>query len=165
MDYGCLMAYVEESFKKKILKCGNDLIKDSQLYNEDGEEYGRETEPHVTIKYGFIPDLTDDEVKSILKGVKNKFQVTVTGLSTFQTPKFDVVKFDIKPTEVLSKLRQLCDKFPNEDEHPNFVPHMTLAYVKKGSFKHKVENKNFVFTIDRMVYSPINGDKRVYKLL
>lgn len=59
---------------------GKKLVKDSQLYIEPNGDCGRETEPHVTIKYGFIPDLTDGEIKKMLSGVK-KFTATASGIS------------------------------------------------------------------------------------
>ena len=157
------MCYVSRDMTPKLIEIGKKLVKDSQLYTEPNEDYGRETEPHVTIKYGFLPDLTADEVKKILTGVK-KFSVTASGISTFSPEKFDVVKFDIVPNGQLLALRKLADAFPNKDEHPQFHPHLTIAYVKKGSFPNKVTGKNIIFTIDRMVYSTSQSVKTEYKL-
>lgn len=162
-SYGCLMCYISKDVVPKLIEVGNRLVKDSQLYTEPNEDYGRESEPHVTIKYGFSPDLTDGEVKKMLTGVK-KFTVTASGISTFSPEKFDVVKFDVVPNGQLLSLRKLADKFPNKDSHPNFHPHMTIAYVKKGTFPNKVDGKNLTFTIDRMVYSTKENVKTEYKL-
>jgi 2'-5' RNA ligase len=163
-SYGCLMCYVSKDVTPKLIEVGEKLVKDSQLYTEPNEDYGRETEPHVTIKYGFSPDLTDDEVEKMLIGVK-KFTVTASGISTFSPEKFDVVKFDVVPSGQLLSLRKMADKFPNKDEHPNFHPHITISYVKKGSFPREVSGKNIVLTIDRMVYSTSKNVKTEYKLL
>jgi 2'-5' RNA ligase len=157
------MCYISRDTVPKLISVGKKLVKDSQLYTEPNEDYGRETDPHVTIKYGFTPDLTDDEVKKMLSGVK-KFSVTVSGISTFSPEKFDVVKFDVVPNGQLLDLRKLADKFPNKDSHPNYHPHITIAYVKKGSFPNKVEGKNFTFLIDKMVYSTKSNVKTDYNL-
>ena len=74
------MCYVSRDVIPKLVEMGKKLVKDSQLYTESNECYGREKEPHVTIKYGFSPDLAADEVKKILNGVK-KFTVTASGIS------------------------------------------------------------------------------------
>jgi 2'-5' RNA ligase len=163
-EFGCLMAYVSTASISRILEFGKRLITDSILYEVPGEEYGRESEPHVTIKFGFSTDLTDADVKKIIGDTK-KFSVTAEGLSTFNNDKFQVVKFDIKNQNPLTKMRKLCDSFPNEDSHPDYHPHLTLAYTKVNSFPHKRTGLSIPMTIDRMVYSPMTGEKRSYKLL
>lgn len=57
-------------------------------------------------------------------------------------------------------MRSKCDKYPNEDKYPNYVPHVTVAYVKKGSFPHEIDGKNIPFRISRIKYSGMNGEKR-----
>lgn len=158
------MAYIEPISAKKIVEIGKKLVDDSLIYEVPGEDYGRESEPHVTIKYGFSKDLTDEEVKKII-GKTKAFSVTANGLSTFDGKEFQVVKFDIQPDGILLSMRKLCDEFPNEDEHPNFHPHLTLAYVKKNSFNHNKTGLSLTFKVDKMVYSPIIGNKRTYKLV
>lgn len=157
------MAYIDPSSASKIIGAGNKIITDDILFNVPGEEYGRETEPHVTIKYGFSKDLTDDEVKKII-GETKPFTVVATGLSTFDGKEFQVVKFDIRKDEPLLRMRKLCDVLPNKDEHPDFHPHMTLAYTKKNSFPHKKTGLSLTFKVNKLVYSPITGEKRNYNL-
>lgn len=163
-SFGCLMAYLDQSSSSKVLAAGSKLVSDVNLYEVPGEEYGRETVPHVTIKFGFTPDLSEDEIKKII-GDQKKFFVYAEGLSTFDNDVFQVVKFDIKLQEPLISLRKKCDKFPNEDSHPNYHPHLTIAYTKKGSFPHKKTGLSLRFGIDKMVYSPQSGGpKKEYPL-
>lgn len=162
-SFGCLMAYLDQSSSSKVLAVGNKIISTDSLYEVPGEDYGRETVPHVTIKYGFSNDLSEDEIKKII-GDQKKFFVYAEGLSTFNNDVFQVVKFDIKLQEPLISLRKKCDKFPNEDSHPDFCPHLTLAYTKKHSFTYKKTGLSIPFLINKFVYSPINGKKRNYEL-
>jgi 2'-5' RNA ligase len=162
-EYGCLMAYIEPASANKVVELGKKIIPQSILYEVPGEEYGRETEPHVTIKYGFTRDLTDEEVKKII-GKTKSFSVVAEGLSTFDGKEFQVVKFDIRRDGVLLSMRKLCDAFPNKDSHPDFHPHMTLAYTKLKSFPHKKTGLSLSFRVNKFVYSPITGKKRDYNL-
>jgi hypothetical protein len=54
-------------------------------------------------------------------------------------------------------LRRRCDGYPNSDSYPDYKPHMTLAYVKKGTFPHIRENLNIALPITRFKYSGPNG--------
>jgi 2'-5' RNA ligase len=157
------MAYIEPSSASKIVEIGKKLVTDKILFTMPGEDYGRETSPHVTIKYGFSKDLTDEEVKKII-GKTKPFSVTANGLSTFDGEDFQVVKFDIRTDGVLLEMRKLCDAYPNKDAHPTFHPHLTLAYVKKNSFNYKKTGLSLSFRVSKFVYSPITGKKRDYNL-
>jgi 2'-5' RNA ligase len=60
-----------------------------------------------------------------------------------------VVKFDVEGKE-LRALNEIFCKLPNEDSHPEYNPHMTLAYVRKGM------GKNFVRESQRFARVPVN---------
>ena len=163
-EYGCLMAQVCQTDKEKLSRFNKKLISDDILYIHPEDNYGREMDPHLTIKYGFFPDLKVDEVESILSGAK-KFTITSKKISLFHSANYDVVKFDIDLTDEISKFRERADKFPNEDTFPNYHPHMTLAYIKPKSF---IINHDFKspcnFTIDRFVYSSMKNAKTNFSL-
>lgn len=145
-EYGCVMAYVDEDMAKKILEFNLKTIDDKILYKE-GDEYGREFHPHVTIKYGLTKSYSKEKMEEMLKSVY-KFNVKIKGMSVFENEKFDVVKLDIE-SDMLEKLNKKFSKLPNEDEHPEYHPHLTLAYVKKG------EGEKFVKDIDKFDKVPI----------
>ena len=161
-DYGCLMAYPCLRDMNKFATFNKKLLPSHMLYEKPGDNgYGVEQEPHCTLKYGFTPDLKLQDLASILKGIK-PFDINVIGLSKFENPEFDVVKFDIKPTQQLTKLRNICDEYPNEDKYPDYKPHMTVGYVKKNTFSQIRENLNLKLRIERIVYSSSsrNNNKR-----
>jgi len=162
-EFGCLMAFIAPSVSQNIIKYGKTMVPDDNLYIVPDDDYGREVEPHVTLKYGFTKDLTDDQIAEIINGI-GKFSVVAEGVSCFKNELFDVVKFDIKKTEPLLTMRDRCNKFPNQDSFPSFHPHTTIAYVKKDTFPHTIKNKNIEFNVDRMKYSGIDGKSRWYDL-
>lgn len=162
--YGCLMASITPVVGQNIIKYGKQMVPDSHLYTCDDDDYGRDYEPHVTLKFGFVDELTDDEIKYIIGNTKS-FNVIAEGVSCFENELFDVVKFDIKLQDPLISMRKRCDEFKNEDSYPNYHPHLTIAYIKKGKFPHVIKNKNLNFKVDRIKYSgKSESDKRYYKI-
>lgn len=157
--YGCLMCMPPESYKPHFIKFGKTAVFPSSVYTEPNDDsYSYETDPHLTLKYGYSPDLTKQNLAYILQGIK-PFAVTLKALNLFENDKFDVVKFSVQPNDTLLELRKRCDAFLNEDKYPDYTPHVTVAYVKKGTFPHRKENLNIKFPISRFKYSGGNGKK------
>jgi 2'-5' RNA ligase len=160
VDRGCLMAMIDGEFCHTLIKYNKRLVPEDILYKE-GSEFGREEECHITIKYGFLPDLNELQIREILKGQK-PFSATLKKLNIFQNDPFDVVKFEVE-SDVLRKLNEKSSKFPNDDKYPQYNPHMTLAYVQKGSFPF-TKDVNIVIPISSVCYSPIKGSKSYFDL-
>jgi hypothetical protein len=115
-----------------VVNWGKVNIPDDWLYTEeDDDSYGRELEPHVTVKYGLTTNQVPDELRKIAATTR-PFPVFFEKVSLFGTnPDYDVVKLDID-SPWLSELNERVSKLPNEDKHPVYHPHCTVAYVKKG---------------------------------
>jgi 2'-5' RNA ligase len=161
---GCLMAYVSPKSSQIILNWNKKFIPDEYLYIKDND-YGRDKEPHVTILYGFVPDLNESQIKEILKGTKN-FSVTITGLGVFENAEYDVIKLNVDSSE-LRRLNSICKKYPHQSDYPNYSPHLTLAYVKKGYGKKFKNIKSTIPTtiiMNTIVYSGIKHQKIRFKL-
>lgn len=164
IEYGCLMAEIPASICNKLVTFGNKLISEEDLYKE-GEEFGREKECHVTIKYGFTGNLNAEDIKSILDGVVDfKISINKIGMFSSKDKPFDVVKFDVVKDEALMKLNKRCNEFPHEDTYPGYNPHVTIAYVKKGKFKHGEIPINLVIPIHTVCYSTVDNKKSYYKV-
>lgn len=162
-EYGCLMAMASQHISPHIIKFGKTVIPPEILYTKpDDDSYGYDNDPHVTVKFGFAPDLTKKDLASILQGVK-PFNVILHALSQFNNPEFDVIKFDAEST-VLRELRVKTDTYPNYDKFPEYKPHMTLAYVQPKKFRHIKNNLRFIVPIDKFMYSGANGQKIVINL-
>lgn len=158
-DYGCLMAMVEPTYGPHVVRLGRTAIPPQILYTDPNDpSYGYDNEPHVTLKYGFAPDLTRKDLATILQGIK-PFAVKLKGLTQFNNEMYDVVKFDVEKDDLLTELRKRCDVYKNEDKYPDYKPHMTLAYVQKGKFPFLKENLNISLPITRFKYSGQDGKK------
>jgi 2'-5' RNA ligase len=157
------MAMVLEPQRTAILNFGNKLIREEDLYIVD-DEFGREKETHVTILYGFVPDLSKSQVVQIIRDVK-PFTITLTGVDTFKNEKegFDVVKFSIE-SPILRQLNADAQKFPNQNDFPNYSPHMTIAYVKPNTFKETRKGLKIEIPISQICYSSSQHQKMYVNL-
>jgi hypothetical protein len=162
-DYGCVMARIDEKAARIILDFNYKVIGDHMIYEEEGHEYGREIQPHITLKYGLVNSYTEEQMKKILQHVI-PFDVIVKGMSVFENDKYDVVKFDVDGKE-LHDLNEIFSKLPNNDEHPEYHPHMTLAYVHKGMGHKFVRNpKKIARILVNMIEYSDKGVKSHYVL-
>lgn len=120
---------------------------------------GRETEPHITLKYGLHGE-DPGEVDNILAG-KGPITVKLGRTSIFKTPDADVLKIDVESPD-LHKLNGEVATLPNTDKHPEYQPHVTIAYLKPGEGKLYVGRPipgltGKTFTFDTVKFSGKNG--------
>jgi hypothetical protein len=162
--FGCLMLYFDIPKWSKI----TDLISKEDIYDEPS--YGLETEPHVTLLFGLHDDEVNiDDLKKVVRKYANKpITVQAVGLSTFQNEHapYDVVKLDIKG-DALNKINKALKKHPHTSSFPDYHPHMTIAYVKKGMGpKYEKKFKKPIELIgDRIVYSKPDKTKINWSLI
>lgn len=149
IEYGCLMLFLEVPIWEKIVS----VINPEDVYDEPG--YGIEKEPHVTILYGFHDEVSaEDTFKLFKENMPIKpIDIGVKGISIFENPKFDVVKFDVNSPE-LTKLNNVMKSLPHTDTFKEYHPHITIAYVKPGEGKKYVK----LFENERK----LKGDELVY---
>lgn len=111
----------------------------AQIPDEDLAADGREADPHVTVKYGLhTPD--PGAVRRVVQGFG---PVTVTlgrtayfagGDASIQRggDAYDVVYVEVLGDDVRFLNKLVSDSLPHTDTHPEYVPHVTLAYVRPG---------------------------------
>lgn len=160
-EYGCVMLYIDIPVKvihNKISK--NDLY---QADPGDDRTYGIEDEPHITLLFGLHSDEIDDN--QVIKTVQNFNypELVLDKVSIFKNEKYDVLKFDVlDETETLSKCNEKLKQFPYTNEYPDYHPHCTIAYLKRGLGKKYVDMFNSLhFAVDPKfaVYSKPPNDK------
>jgi 2'-5' RNA ligase len=163
--YGTVMVFLD--YNKSDWGEMLGVIDDDDLYEPKGETgYGKEDEPHVTILYGLHSDISDEDIEKEIKKIKRP-DIELGGVSSFNNDLFDVLKFDVE-SEDLHILNNKFTKFPHTTSYPDYHPHTTIAYLKKGKAKeyiNKLNNvKNISVTPSKIVYSKVNGEKLKYDL-
>ena len=146
LSYGFIMAKVDDDNSKKILDFNYKFINENCLYIEEGD-YGRETNVHCTIKYGLTERYSKKQMKHFLYDVV-PFNIEINEIGIFENDKFDVIKFNVESKD-LRKLNEIFSTLPNNDEHKEYKPHITLAYIQKGT------GNQFIKTSKRKGYIPI----------
>lgn len=129
---------------------------------------GRETEPHITVKYG----IHGNDVEPIRKALENEPPITVKlgETSIFpdsQSGSGDVVKIDVDSPDLHRLNRIIKSAVPTTDTHPTYQPHVTLAYVKPGMGQQFAGNKSLAgteVTLDHVVFSGKDGKNIVIPL-
>lgn len=156
---GCIMGYFDvqpESLYKQFFD-----IEETDIFNNEENEYGLEIEPHCTILYGLHDDeIEEEEVIQLLNLIKMPV-VNFDKITLFENEKFDVLKWDLDPTQ-LQVINKIVDNtFPNTQSFPDYHPHCTIAYLNPGSGKSYVREdiESFTVPVTKWVYSKANGRK------
>jgi 2'-5' RNA ligase len=134
------------------------LVKEEHLH-----EYGRESEPHITVLYGINPTPSAlNETEGALRGCGTGPVTAKLGdLSTFSNEKFDVLKFEIISEDLSVLNKELSGKLDFENDYPDYNPHLTIAYVKPGLGKYYIDKMNQSIG-NRLTGKPIKFDTVLY---
>jgi 2'-5' RNA ligase len=95
---------------------------------------------------------------------EDDFKVQIDGVSLFENPEFDVVKLDVIKTSNLEEINKRLSELPNSNQFPEYKPHITLAYIKKGSGQKYIDSsyKYQIKNISKIVYSrPDNSEYNI----
>jgi 2'-5' RNA ligase len=146
--YKKLMEYIEK-------------IPSNLLYKPSDAEYGRTKEPHITVLYGIAP-LSEQTAKNILSKIPKKLVAELGKVSKFENPNspFDVIFVEVKSPHLTAIHKTLTKTCENANQHPEYHPHVTLAYVEKGSCNEYVGDTTFQGTkvlFETFLYS--NGNR------
>ena len=154
--YGCAML----QFDFPEMKIFHEKIDPKDLADS-----GFETEPHVTLLYGLHEDVNPDDVKDIC--INYSFEtLTLHNCSSFNSEKFDVLKFDVKGENLFECNEELA-QLPHTTDHPDYHPHSTIAYLKKGTAKKYIkllEDKEYKVIPEKIVYSLTDGSNMSWKI-
>ena len=165
-DYSSLMIELPEYLSDSIISWGYDHICNEELFlDPEDPTFGREDDIHITVIYG-MHTVSQKEVKQQIS--EKSFEVELGELALFtKSTKFDVLIINVEcPT-----LHILHDKIQQNLEvtksHPEYIPHVTIAYLKKGAGDKFVGVKDFEkekFKADKLIFSSKTGVKSPIKL-
>ena len=162
-QYGCVMLGLDCPNWKEIQ---SEINPDDIYHHPTDPSYGLEDNPHVTLKFGLHPEVEDSQVEEIINKFKGQnLSLDILGIDSFNNKDFDVVKFNVTPTEQLKSMNKELSKLPNSDQYPDYKPHITVGYVKPGEAQKYIDPSHKInFKIKDVVYSKSSGEKINYPI-
>lgn len=123
-------------------------------------EDGREAQPHITVLYG-LHSADPAEAAELLAG-SGPVEATVGKISIFKGKDADVVKLDVTSPDLARLNTKLRNGVEFTNDHPDYKPHITLAYVKPGAGKKYVGREvpgltGETIPFDSVTFSSKNG--------
>lgn len=158
-EYAFLMVDYETP---SIIKDLQKKIPSRELYTEeDNEDYGLEKQSHVTLVPCLDNDIDIDKLKSYLKPI-DEYDIVLTDISKFECEEFDVLKCAVKSKALKDTNKEIVDKFETHSEYKDYNPHMTIAYMKKGTadkYLKKILDKLILLKAKNFNFSYFDGNK------
>jgi 2'-5' RNA ligase len=141
----------------KLQKQAAAAIPDNELAAD-----GREDKPHVTVKYGLHTD--DAGELAALLADEPPIKLKIGKVSIFPakgSADYDVVKMDVDSPDLHRLNAKIAKALPVTDTHPDYKPHVTLAYVRPGEGDKYVGQANALtgreVTLDKILFSSRSG--------
>jgi hypothetical protein len=164
-SFGCVMLYFTFPEIKKI----HSLISPSDIYTEEGDNtFGLEDEPHTTLLYGLHEGVGNRDVEEVLNRY-TYYTCKIHNPSLFNNESYDVLKFEVTGDN-LHQTNADLKQLPHTTSYPNYNPHLTIGYIKKGEGQKYVNMLNkaglneFELTPQYGVYSKPGGSKSYIQL-
>ncbi len=146
---------IPQPYRDQILNIGLN-IPDGDLGVE-----GRELNPHITIKYGIESD-NPDLVRTLIEGF-GPITFTLADTAVFESDEYDVLYIEVDPINSgdLDNLNVLISSsLKVTDTHPEYIPHITIAYLKPGLGKNYIRDSSMngvKITTSMIVFSSLDG--------
>ena len=161
-DFSSVQCNMPPELSAEIYNWGVDNIPDECLTN-DGRQ--PQDDIHVTVKYGIhIVDPT--KIRDHLMNQKN-IKIKLGPVSLFDTnPEYDVVKLSVESDQLRDLNKMINNNFEVTNTHPRYIPHITIAYVKKGSGDCLVGRDDFAgreINLDGATFSGKDNRKTLLK--
>jgi len=143
----------------KKIKAFAKAIADADIYiDDDDDSFGREDAPHITVKYG----VHSADPKSVTKAIEGSgtIKVKLGKMSTFEADDYDVLKVDVTSPQLTKLNKAIAGATKVTDTHPDYKPHATVAYLKKGKADQYVGDETLNGTeveFDAVVFSGKDG--------
>lgn len=159
--FGCLMLMLNATPSEEILQWTRQRVTPEDLADD-----GYEQEPHVTVLYGFHEDVSPTEIEDVVKEF-GEVTIELGAITRFEAEKHDVLKVDVEGGTIFDLNRILVEKFAGRvtNKYPDYHPHLTLAYIKKGLHQNLNDSPEFfgrVFTFNLAVYSTGGAMQRFF---
>jgi len=164
--YSCILYELPEEAADDVMKWGIEHISNDDLYHPgdtygDNVEYGRENHIHLTVKWG----LHDAKPTNFFSMADRwgSFSIELGEVTKFEgSPNYDVIKIDVSGDKLFELNGYISNNLLNTETYPEYHPHVTIAYVKKGSCDHLIGSATFSgmqFNVDSVMWSSHDGKK------
>lgn len=136
------MLLVPKEMAEQIVQWGSSHIDDAEVYGKDGK--GRDGSPHITLQNGIMCD--DAAELERLFGSLQSMEVELGPVSVFRNDEkdYDVVHIQVVGEQLHKANMAVSEVLEVNNPHPDYKPHITLAYVNKGAGKRFDGLKDFV---------------------
>lgn len=143
-EYAFLMVEYETPIFIKDLQ--NSIRKEELYTEEDNDDYGLETESHVTLVPCLDNDVNLKELKKFLKDI-SEYDIILTDISKFECENFDVLKCSVKSKALKDTNKEILKHFDSHTEFKDYAPHLTIAYMQHGMADKYTKN-----ILDKLVH-------------
>lgn len=126
-DFSSLQCDLPKDLSEEIYEWGLANIPDEFLA-DDGRQ--AQDDIHVTVKYGI--HITDPTVVRELLINQKPLKAKLGKISLFESDDHDVVKLEISSNQLHQLNKTVSNNLEVTDTYPQYIPHVTIAYVKKG---------------------------------
>jgi 2'-5' RNA ligase len=157
---------VQVSFPPSVAK---QILAISKKVDEaDLDTYGRELDPHVTVRCG-LHDVAPDKVQKVVQSFRGPLRVKLGRMEFFPCARdggYDVLKIGIDSPDLV-KLNALLSQLPHTDTHPEYHPHATIAYLKQGAAANYLNHNDLegtTVTFDEVEFSSSTRKKTMLSL-
>lgn len=172
-DFSYTQIRLPDSVASELKTVARDIPENHIFYGSGDEnkwkdpkgKYGRAHNAHITVKYG----IEDDDPRDLVKALRafGPVKAALGKISLFEQKDHDVVKAEVS-SEDLHRLNALVrEKTNNKDFHPEYIPHATIAYVKKGKGEDLVGSSllnGHEFSVNSIVFTGKGGENTVIHL-
>lgn len=160
-DFSSVHVVLPKELGDQLVAWGTQNISSDILDTEEGTN-GREDYPHVTIKYG-IHNEDPNQVLDLLKNEKPiSFKFGKISLFKSEKKPFDVVKVEIISPDLHRLNAKISKNVEVTDTFPEYRPHATIAYIKKGTgdqFEGNIDLEGLEATVSEIEFSSKSKDK------
>jgi hypothetical protein len=164
-EYSCLMLDVPFQNWQKVL---SRISKEDLYEKEDDDTYGLKEEPQSMVLYGLLKGFKEEKLINFIKDFckSTPIEIEIVKMGVFKHPKFDVLKFDVESPALKSLNKNISKNFSYKPKFPKFEPHITIAYLKKGTYKKYLQELKSPVTksLTNFVYSKPDESKTKFKI-
>jgi 2'-5' RNA ligase len=154
-SFGWTSIAVPDSVIEKVKHIQKNIDKEDLFIKHEGDwSYGLEDDFHITVKWGIVTK-DPEKVKEAVKGHKGG-EVKLKDVDLFENDEYDVLKVNVESDALRELNKAISDSLETEDSHPDYNPHVTIAYIKTGKGKNYIglsDFKDMKFSFDEIVDS------------